>query len=109
MIVQLRERESRYPDLTPGQQYLVLGIEADDFRILNDHGCPYLYPREIFDVTDSREPEDWLSEAGEDDERYAYPPQLDTPGFFEDFFDAKPAAVATFWRVVNRRLATTAA
>jgi len=27
------------------------------------------------------------------------------PGFFEDFFDDKPQAVRTFWRVVNQRLA----
>jgi hypothetical protein len=57
MIVKLRRKYRRYPDLTPGQQYVVIGIEADDFRIL------------------------------------------------EDFFDGKPKAVATFWRIVNQRLA----
>jgi len=45
---------------------------------------------------------------GEDGERYAYPPPLNAPGFFEDFFDGKPEAVKTFWRVVNERLATVA-
>ena len=42
MIVKLRARDPGYPDLTPDQPYLVLGIEADDFRILNDLGRPYL-------------------------------------------------------------------
>jgi hypothetical protein len=31
------------------------------------------------------------------------------PGFFEDFFDQKAKAVATFWRVVNHRLAAASA
>jgi hypothetical protein len=105
MIVKLRRKNRRYPDLTPGQQYVVIGIEADDFRILNDKGRPYLYPRGLFEIVDSQEPGDWLTEYGEDRERYAYPPLLNQCGFFEDFFDGKPEAVATFWRIVNQRLA----
>ena len=108
MIVKLRAEDSRYPELTPGQPYPVLGIEANDLRVLNDQGRPYLYPREIFRVVDDREPEDWVSELGEDKERYAYPPPLDGAGFFEDFFDGKPEAVTTFWRVMNQRLSTAA-
>jgi hypothetical protein len=108
MIVQLREQDPRYPDLTPDQPYLVLGIEADDLRILNDQGRPFLYPRDVFTVIDTREPEDWVNELGEDNERYAYPPPLNIIGFFEDFFDGKPEAVATFWRVMNRRLSVAA-
>ena len=52
-----------------------------------------------------REPADWATEFGEDGERYAYPPPLNSNGFFEDFFEADKEAVATFWRVVNQRLA----
>lgn len=105
MIVKLWRKNKRYQDLTPGQPYVVIGIEADDLRVLNDAGRPYLYPRRLFKVIDPRKPSDWLMESGEDGERYAYPPALNKPGFFEDFFDEKPKAVATFWRVVNRRLA----
>jgi len=90
--------------LTPGQQYGVIGIEADDYRLLNDAGRPYLYPAAAFEVVEARQPADWIAETGEDGERYAYPPELNTPGFFEDFFDDDPAAVATFWRAVNARL-----
>lgn len=108
MIVQLREQDPRYPDLTPDQPYVVLGIEADDLRILNDQGRPFLYPRDLFTVIDAREPDDWVNELGEDNERYAYPPPLNGSGFFEDFFDRKPEAVATFWRVMNRRLSVAA-
>jgi len=108
MIVKLREPDSRYPDLTPDQPYVVLGIEADDLRILNDQGRPYLYPNELFTLVDPREPNDWVSALGEGRERYAYPPPLNDDGFFEDYFDGKPEAVATFWRVMNRRLSAAA-
>ncbi|NJP09629.1 MAG: hypothetical protein HC866_09200 [Leptolyngbyaceae cyanobacterium RU_5_1] len=105
--MKLREQANQPVDLKNGQCYLVLGIEADDFRLLNDQGRPYLYPRTLFEIVDSSEPEDWISELGEDGERYAYPPSLNGCGFFEDFFDAKPEAVATFWRVLNQRLTAT--
>ena len=105
MIVKLKRRTARYRDLTFGQPYVVIGIEADEFRILNDAGRPFLYSPTIFTVLDRREPTDWVTEIGEDGERYAYPPPLNPRGFFEDFFEQKAKAVATFWRVVNRRLA----
>lgn len=105
MIVKLKKKKSGYRDLTLGQPYVVIGIEADDFRILNDAGRPYLYPPELFMIVDPEEPNDWVTEFGEDRERYSYPPILNQPGFFEDFFDEKRKAVVTFWRVVNQRLA----
>jgi hypothetical protein len=42
MIVKLKAKNPEYPDLTPDQPYFVIGIEADDYRILNDSGKPYL-------------------------------------------------------------------
>ncbi len=65
MVVQLRREAPDYPDLTPHQDYVVIGIEADDFRILNDQGRPYLYPADLFEVVDPREPADWVVEYGE--------------------------------------------
>ena len=106
MTVELRRRSPKYRDLTPGQPYVVIGIEGDEFRILNDAGRPYLYPPAAFSVIDAQEPGDWVMEYGDDGERYAYPEPLNHPGFFEDFFDDRRKPVKTFWRVVNRRLAT---
>lgn len=106
MTVKLRRRSKRYRDLSMRQPYIVIGIEGNDLRILNDTGRPYLYPPRLFTVIDRREPSDWMTEISEGGERYAYPPPLNKPGFFEDFFDDKSKAVSTFWRVVNRRLAT---
>jgi hypothetical protein len=109
MIVKLREPEDLYPDLSADQTYVVIGVEADDYRVLNDQGRPYLYPADFFEVIDAREPEDWISDLGEDGERYAYPASLNTPGFFEDFFNAQQTAVRAFWREVNQRLTLAAA
>ena len=105
MIVKLKKKNSQYRNLTFGQPYVVIGIEADDLRLLSDVGRPFLYPPELFTVVDSEEPKGWLTEFGNDGERYSYPRTLNEPGFFEDFFDEKRKAVSTFWRVVNQRLA----
>ena len=89
MIVKLKKRDAKYPDLTFEQSYVVVGIEADDYRILNDFGRPYLYPHDLFEIEDQYEPTDWVTEIGDEGERYSYPPALNSPGFFEDFFDGK--------------------
>ena len=105
MIVKLKRKNTHYRDLTFAQPYVVIGIEADDLRLLNDVGRPFLYPPELFSLIDSKEPPDWITEFGDDGERYSYPLPLNKSGFFEDFFDEKAKAVTTFWRVVNQRLA----
>jgi hypothetical protein len=90
MIVKLRRRHLRYPDLTAGQAYVVIGIEADDLRILNDAGRPFLYPRRLFAVVDSQEPSDWVTEYGEEGERYSSPPVLNKEGFLRTFSMRNP-------------------
>ena len=84
-------------------------VVVDDYRILNDEGRPFLYPARIFRIIDRREPDDWISEVGDEGERYAYPPPLNGAGFFEDFFDGNKRAVRTFWRIVNEQLAAAVA
>jgi hypothetical protein len=64
---------------------MVIGIEGDEFRILNDADRPYLYPPGIFTVLDNREPGDWVAEYGDDGERYAYPAPLNNPDFSRTF------------------------
>jgi len=108
MIVKLKDRASDYPDLSPGQPYFVIGIEADHFRLLNDRGRPYLYPPDLFEIVDSREPSIWLTDYGEDGERYSYPPALHEPGFFEDYFDGTTEALSMFWHVINKGLSDAA-
>jgi len=105
MIVKLTKKNAHYRDLTFGQPYVVIGIEADDLRILNDAGRPFLYPPNLFSLIDQKELADWVTEFGDDGERYSYPVPLNNAGFFEDFFDDKAKAIGTFWRVVNQGLA----
>ncbi|WP_157640439.1 type 2 periplasmic-binding domain-containing protein [Lamprocystis purpurea] len=108
MIVHLKSSNPHYPDLSASQPYFVIGIEADDLRILNDRGKPYLYPADLFEVIDSKRPPDWVTEFGTDGEEYSYPVSLNQPGFFEDFFDQQPAQTSTFWHVLNQTLAKAA-
>ena len=108
MIVKLKEKNPDYPDLTPDQAYFVIGIEADDYRILNDSGKPYLYPARLFELIDPREPSIWITEYGDDGERYSYPPMLNETGFFEDYFDGKEETLSRFWHVINTRLSDAA-
>ncbi|QEP43167.1 hypothetical protein D5085_08615 [Ectothiorhodospiraceae bacterium BW-2] len=104
MIVKLKAASRHYPELSAGYSYFVIGIEADDYRLLNDKGSPYLYPAELFDIVEATEPVEWLTEYGADGERYAYPAPLHEIGFFEDFFDQKPEQVIRFWHTVNQQL-----
>ncbi|MGO9122263.1 MAG: hypothetical protein ACLQPD_32200 [Desulfomonilaceae bacterium] len=108
MIVKLKEKSPEYPDLTLDQPYFVIGIEADDYRILNDSGKPYLYSSHLFEVVDPQEPSIWMTEYGDDGERYSYPPALNEAGFFEDYFDGKDEALSKFWHVINNRLSEAA-
>jgi hypothetical protein len=90
--------EMRHFDLTPGNVYRVIGIEADDYRLMNDEGLPYLYSAGEFLVVDPSEPAEWHTQYGDEGERYSYPPELGKPGFFEDYFDGKSECVAALRR-----------
>ncbi len=107
MKVRLKDGEG-HQYLSSGREYYVIGIEADDFRILDDFGQPALYAPEIFEVIDAGLPGDWRVEVGGDGERYAYPEELNRIGFFEDFFDRDPDTVRVFWQVMNRQLSKAA-
>src|ERR1700722_13893068 len=98
MKVRFKTGHSKYHDLTPGNVYRVIGVEADQYRIMNDDGRPYLYPPAIFRVIDPTAPREWRAWYGEDGEKYSYPPDLRKPGFFEDYFDGDRKALATLHR-----------
>ena len=59
MIVKLK-KSARYRDLTFGPPYVVIGIEADEFRLLNDAGRPFWYEPSLFLVVDNRTPAEWV-------------------------------------------------
>src|SRR5271163_4342237 len=101
MKVRFKNARSKFRDLTPGNVYRVIGIEADQYRIMNDVGRPYLYPPAAFQVVDAKEPRGWRVWHGDDGEKYAYPPELGQPGFFEDYFDGNRKAMATLHRYLG--------
>jgi hypothetical protein len=72
--------------LTTGSEYVVIGLSADHFRLVNDHGEPVLYESECFEVTDATESAFWLSRV-DDGDRYANPPGWGVPGFYEAWHD----------------------
>ena len=96
---QIDEHQHR---LTDGNVYVVIGIEADWYRIVTDAGRPVLFPPEIFDVVSADEPEEWIESFGDDGERYAYPPELDAVGFFEDYHDDDQETIRAFQRYLKR-------
>ena len=92
------------PWLTVGNLYDVIGIEADDFRIMNDVGEPCLYEAHLFSVEDAEEPEEWATSYGEEGERYSYPPQLGEPGFVEDWHDGDARAKRTLTQYLRAKM-----
>ncbi len=96
MIVKLIKKtgdDGRILSLTINREYEVLGIEADNYRILDDeNNLPYgndpvLFEPECFRIIDSTEPDFWICYFGEEEERYCYPIEWNKIGFFEDYHD----------------------
>jgi hypothetical protein len=84
--------------LTLNNVYEVLGIEADDYRIIDEDNEPYLFPPDCFEIVDNSIPAFWKTEYGEDKERYSYPPRWFSVGFFEDYFDNVKEVRDQFWK-----------
>lgn len=103
MLVRFRPTEAlgaEFPDLIIGKDYTVLGIEYDDYRIVNEYGRPYLYPPGLFTIVDASHPE-WI-ENWDDGYRTAYPEELNGVGFFEDLLEGDPQARAVFEEYLKR-------
>lgn len=88
--------EYDHQHLEPNKIYNVIGIDDEDYRIINEIGEPILYPKALFDVIESSIPDSWVRQDYEDGEYYIDPPELSRPGFYEDFFDGNPEAIAKF-------------
>lgn len=93
-------------DLTVGGVYEVIGIEAGSYRILDDTGRPYLFVPGMFHIVDASRPSHWIS-SWEDGVEYAYAPELNVPGFFEDYFAHNPEALKAFNRYLNSHMRLT--
>lgn len=96
MRVRARPAATKPPHLTPGLEYLVVGLDHDSLRVLDDDSEPILYSKDLFDIIDPSVPEDWVWDRYADDEYYSNPPELAAPGFYESWFDRKAEAQAIF-------------
>ncbi|GJM26530.1 MAG: hypothetical protein DHS20C16_29450 [Phycisphaerae bacterium] len=92
------EDERKYWSLTVGLQYEVIGISADNYRILDDTGDPVIFNQLCFEIMDPSEPDFWEVSFGDGGERYANPPEWHKPGFFEDFHDHVGPVRQQFWK-----------
>jgi hypothetical protein len=93
-----------HPYITTGREYLVVGISDRSYRLLDDSGEPYLYPREWFEVIEPHIPEDWVRTDYPEGEYCIDPPEVYHPGFYEDYFDDDPEARRLFQLIRERLL-----
>ena len=105
MKVQLKNRITRdnriISTLSENKLYIVIGIEADDYRILDDNNEPVIFDNTCFEVIDAAEPGFWEYKFGTTGERYCYPKEFAQPGFFEDYFDGISNVRAFFWNTYH--------
>jgi hypothetical protein len=102
MIIVALTRSNEFWSLTPGREYVVIGVDQASYRVVDDKGEPILFPREGFRVVDDAIPQDWIWDRQGDDEYYGGPESLQTPGFYEDYFDGKPEAIEQFTQYLQR-------
>ncbi len=86
-----------HANLTVGQRYEVLAIEADHYRILNDSDDPVLYDPSCFKVIDDSEPSFWTCSTGEGGKRYCETPEWSRNCFFEKYHDRVESIRDQFW------------
>ncbi len=92
----LPDSETCHPNLSPNTVYTVIGIDNENYRLVNDSCEPILYPKEIFDVIDETYPNNWVRTNFDDGEYYIDPPEFSEIGFFEDYFDGVEKALLAY-------------
>jgi hypothetical protein len=75
-----------HPGLRAGEEYYVLEVSRDSYRIVDHGGEPILYQKELFEVTDTGLPSGWHFREYEDGEYFVDPASVGGPGFYEDWF-----------------------
>ncbi|WBQ07840.1 hypothetical protein [Kribbella sp. CA-293567] len=89
------------PWIRIGQEYTVLEVDASPerrFSMRVDLGdeVPGLWDSEMFETTDPAIPAAWVAQISEGGTLRLAPPRWLVPGFWEQYFDDEPAAVAVF-------------
>jgi hypothetical protein len=92
----LVSRIAHGPSLVQGNEYEVIGIDDEYYRVIDDKGDPILYPKNYFLESDLVPPDGWVVDKYEDGQYAASPPELAAPRFFEDYHDGRSRAVEVF-------------
>lgn len=95
--------ECDHSGLSPLKEYVVIEIDDEHFRVVDDDHEPILYPKPLFDIVDSSIPDDWVKETFDDGEYYISPREFQGY-FFEDYFEGKINAVDVFKAYVNKHV-----
>ena len=95
--------------LRPDEDYAVLAIEhlpgrVVAYRIATRQGTPALFEASLFAITDPRVDDAWVVQYKDSGEVELMPGLWSAPGFWEDFFDGNPRAVARYQEVVERAI-----
>ncbi len=114
MRVRLRSaQEAKRADvrgwLRPDEDYAVLAIEhlperVVAYRIATRQGTPALFEASLFAITDPRADEAWVVQYNDAGDVELVPEPWSAPGFWEDFFDGNPGAVARYHEVLERAI-----
>ena len=88
--------------LRRGKEYVVLGLDDQYFRVLNNEEEPVLFPRSAFIVLDDHVPEDWVWRRYSDGQFLANPPEMASRGFYDAFFDRKKWALTALAGYLKR-------
>lgn len=92
--------------LTAEQEFFVLGVDSEFYRVINRSGEPILYPKKLFRVLDDLVPAGWHFREYEDGEYFLEPASTQRAGFYEDWHgsDGDLAAQATARRTLMDEL-----
>ena len=52
--------ESEHRSLSAGALYDVIGLDNDNFRLIDDDDQPFLFPKALFEIVDPSIPDDWM-------------------------------------------------
>lgn len=99
-LVRLKRRvdsKYKYPDLIPGNIYRVIGIEGQQYRIMNCEGCPYLYDSKEFEIVDDTEPFSWITVTDKEGMVKKYSEPLLRNGIFDGYKAYSLKAMGEVW------------
>jgi len=89
------------PNLSSNKIYFVVGLDDQNYRLIDDINEPILYRKELFEVIDESIPSNWVRVDYDDGEYYIDPPELSVTGFYEDYFDGNAVAIKKFNRYMK--------